>query len=199
MNYPKPIQHLISYFRKFSGVGRKTAERYAFQIITWSDDEVGKFAYFLKDLKKTLHLCQECGAILDSLSCKFCDSTSRDGSILCVISSPKDLFMIESTNTYNGMYQVLTSQLSPLDDTHPSDEELLRLKTRIEKQHIKELIIALDSTIEGDATALFLKKELKTFDIMITRLALGMPLGSSLEFLDEGTLSRALSTRTPMH
>lgn len=198
MNYPKPIQLIISHFQKISGVGKKTAERYAFQMISWQDTDIQKFTEVLRDLKESLYTCDTCGSLSDLETCKYCDPTRRDATHLCIISSPKDLFTIEATHSYNGMYHVLSHNLSPLEDTGPNEEELKNLKKRIQETGVKEVILALDSTIEGDATALYLKKDLSEHPVIITRLALGMPLGSTLEFLDEGTLSRALSTRTPI-
>lgn len=196
-HYPKTLQTLIAYLQKLPGVGRKTATRYAFQIISCQESEIADFTKFLSSLKEQLYTCRECGALLDQKNCYYCDTTRRDASQLCIISSPKDLFSIEATHSFNGMYHVLPGLLSPLDDIEPESLNLETLKTRIEKLGVQEIILALDSTIEGDATSLFLKKDLEKLSLSVTRLALGMPLGSTLDFLDAGTLSKALSSRSP--
>jgi recombination protein RecR len=127
--------------------------------------------------------------------CHFCDKYKRDASVICVISSAKDAFSIEETHSYKGLYHVIGGLLSPLDGRHPDHLLLNPLIKRIETLHIKEMIIALDSTIEGDATALFLKQQLSAKNLQISRLAFGLPMGSSLDFVDGGTLTRALTGR----
>ena len=199
MKYPKPLNTLISNLQKLPGVGQKTAERYSFDMISWSEKDIQIFARHLSVLKNSLINCSTCHALLDtteSEACKYCDPAKRDPTNLCILSSQKDLFSIESTHMYLGMYHILDGLLSPLNNFSPKDLNTDSLKARIKDLKIKEVILALDSTIEGDATSLFLKKELEEMDIKISRLALGMPIGSSLDFVDEGTLSKALSERT---
>lgn len=197
--YPEPLQKLITILRKLPGVGKKTAERFAFQIISWKESDLKNFSSLLGDLKNVLGNCRCCGALITHAQhCPFCDLTKRDGRYLCVVSSPKDIFSIESTGVYNGLYHVVSGLLSPLDDMGPEDISFDALKARLAKSEIKEIILAFDSTIEGDATALFIKRELEKEGVLTSRLALGMPLGSTLDYLDEGTLSRALSSRLPI-
>lgn len=199
MKYPKALNTLISNLQKLPGVGKKTAERYCFDLISWAPEDIEHFAYHLSVLKKKISSCKTCNALMDmedEKSCKYCDPSKREGTHLCILSSQKDLFSVEGTHMYLGMYHILDGLLSPANNFSPKDLHLEELKSRIEKLGIKEIILALDSTLEGDATSLFLKKELGKENIRISRLALGMPIGSSLDFIDEGTLSKALSERT---
>ncbi len=198
MSYPPALQKLISFLRKFPGVGKKTAERFAFQIISWKTDDLTAFADLLNNIKKNLITCSTCRALFEKSNCPFCDLSNRDPNFLCIVASPKDIFSIESTGVYKGLYHVIPGLLSPIDGIGPKELYFNELKTRLSHQNTKELILALDTTIEGDATSLFLKKELTPSGINVSRLAMGMPLGSSLDFLDEGTLSRAFSSRLPL-
>ena len=189
---------MISYLRKFPGVGKKTAERFAFQLISWKDPDLSSFARLLETIKNELHTCPSCKALYDKEKCPFCDPETRDSKFLCIVASPKDIFTIEATGIYNGFYHVIPCLLSPVDHFGPNELHFTELKERLAKTEAKEVILALDSTIEGDATSLFLKKELNRAGISVSRLAMGMPLGSSLDFLDEGTLTRAFSSRLPV-
>ncbi len=198
MKYPIPLQKLITLLKKIPGVGQRTAERYAFQMIQWKESDLSNLAYTLANLKNDLTPCPECGALKDELKCPFCNDPKRDKKTLCIVSSPKDIFAIENTSIFNGIYHVMPGLLSPIDGLGPEEMKFETLKQRIETLHIREVILALDSTVEGDATALFLKRELGKLDVLLSRLALGMPLGSSLDFIDEGTLSQALSARLPI-
>ncbi|MCH9811617.1 recombination mediator RecR [bacterium] len=199
MRYPKALQTLLQNLQKFPGVGKKTAERYGFDLLSWDPKDIEQFAHNLILLNQKIESCKTCGALIDkteSHQCKFCDKEKRDSTNLCILSSQKDLFAVEGTHMYLGMYHILNGLLSPQDNFSPKDLDLAGLKKRIEDLEVKEIILALDSTLEGDATSLFLKKELETLNVRISRLALGMPIGSSLDFIDEGTLSKALSERT---
>lgn len=199
MKFPPALNTLISNLQKLPGVGKKTAERYSFDIITWSQSDLETFAKHISELKDRLTTCKECNALLDNTDnkpCTYCDTVNRDSNNLCILSSQKDLFAVEGTHMYLGMYHILDGLLSPSNNFSPQNLNLDALKERIKKLQIKEIILALDSTLEGDATSLYLKRELDTMGVKISRLALGMPIGSSLDFIDEGTLSKALSERT---
>ena len=198
MKYPLPLQRLITLLKKFPGVGQRTAERYAFQIINWKEVDLTNLAHTLAHLKNDLTACADCGALKDVSKCFFCTDVRRDKKVLCIVSTPKDIFSIESTGIFNGIYHVMPGLLSPLDGLGPDDMGFDHLKKRVEKVGAREIILALDSTVEGDATALYLKRELEKLNIIISRLALGMPLGSSLDFVDGGTLSQALTARLPL-
>lgn len=192
--YPLALQQLIASLKMLPGVGSKTAERFAFQLLTWQDEPLENFAEVIATLKTKIHTCPVCHCLMDREVCEFCDINKRDSSLLCIISSPKDAYSIEETHTYKGLYHVLGGLLSPLDGRTADRLNLPQLLDRISSLSIREVIVALDSTLEGDATALYLKEQLgKT--IPVSRLALGLPMGSPLEYVDGGTLSRALMGR----
>ncbi|MBP9840991.1 MAG: recombination protein RecR [Simkaniaceae bacterium] len=194
--YPAPLETLISHFQKLPGVGRKTAERFAFKILTWKSSELSLFASHLKEIQEELSHCETCGALISTV-CPFCTSSFRDRSRLCVVATPKDIFSIEKTHQYQGLYHVLGALLSPIDGIFPEKLHLHKLKARLHAEPIQEVIIALDSTLEGDTTSLFLKEELK--HLKLTRLAFGMPMGSSIDYVDESTLSQAFTGRQLLH
>jgi recombination protein RecR len=196
--YPVALQQLIASLKMLPGVGSKTAERFAFHLLTWTDDALHDFSSTASSLKTKIHTCSVCHCLKDSdprQTCEFCDLSRRDASLLCLISSPKDAYAIEETHAYRGLYHVLGGLLSPLDGRTAERLNLPKLIERISGLQVKEVIVALDSTLEGDATALYLKEQLGKLGIPVSRLALGLPMGSALEYVDGGTLSRALSGR----
>lgn len=192
--YPKNLLTLIAYLKKLPGIGRKTAERFAFELIKWKSEELENLGNIFFSLKKNIQTCNQCGCLKDAGQCLFCND-KREKSVMCIIASPKDAYSIEETRSYNGLYHVIENLISPLDGYNIEELNLTRLEKRIEENNIKEIIIALDSTLEGDATALFLKSRLKNKNISVSRLAFGLPVGSSLEYIDEGTLAKAFSGR----
>lgn len=194
MQFPKPLLTLIEQLRKLPGVGLKSAERLAFSLIDWDEKSLTDFASAISSLPSQIESCCTCGAWKDQVECRFC-AVQRRSHQLCVVASPKDIYLFEQTGAYKGAYHVLGGVLSPILNQTPPKERLSTLKERIQADHIEELILALDSTLEGDATALYLKKELADFQVSLTRLALGLPMGTSLDYIDEGTLARALSGR----
>jgi len=193
--YPHIINALIAYLKKFPGVGSKTAERYAFQLLDWPDHQLQDFAALIATFKEKIHPCPSCGCLLEELVCTFCDPLKRDMQSLCIISSPKDVYPLEETKVYKGLYHVIGGLLSPMEGKTPEDLKIGSLKERIVKLQIKDVIIALDSTLEGDATALYLKEQMQEWGVRVSRPAMGMPMGSSLEYVDGGTLARALIGR----
>ena len=168
--YPKDLLKLMHYLKKLSGVGSKTAERFAFELLQWEDFELDDVGNLFKTLKKTILHCDTCGCLIAQESCKFCDSSLRDSKKMCIVSSFRDVFLLEKTKTYNGFYHILETLLSPIDGKEIDEENIFRLKKRIEKYKISEVIIALDSTIEGDATSLYIKEELLDYKIDVSRL-----------------------------
>ncbi len=194
LRYPKDLQQLISYLKKLPGIGSKTAERFAFQLLNWDQAELESLGHLLHKIQKVLAKCEICGALIES-RCSFCNAQDRNQELLCIVSSARDIFLIEDTRSFCGLYHVIGPLLSPIDGHMPEHLHLETLKKRIKKNQVKEIIIALDSTLEGDTTALFLKEKLAEWNLEISRLAFGIPVGSSLEYTDEGTLARALCGR----
>lgn len=196
MKYPEHLLKLISVLKKLPGVGAKSAERFAFHLLNWPEEKLVEMSHVIQDIKKKLNYCDVCGCLTDGGSpCPFCEPGKRDPQVLCVVASPKDVFLIEETREFRGLYHVLGNLLSPLFHQAPPSRSIEKLKERVLSLGMKEVIVALDSTLEGDATALYLKKELEPLAISISRLALGLPMGSSFDYIDGGTLARALAGR----
>ena len=195
MEYTKPLQKLIEYFQKLPSIGPKTAQRLSLHILKMDTADVENFANAMVEAKTTIKYCSVCYNISSSDPCEICSSTSRDKTTICVVSEAKDLIAIEKTNEYNGLYHVLQGLISPIDGIGPEDIKVKELLTRVHKEDIKEIILALNPSVEGEATALYLSKLLKPFGIKVSRISYGIPLGSELEYTDELTLIRALETR----
>lgn len=196
MRYPDHLLKLIQVFKWLPGVGNRSAERFAFHLLTWSEEQLRELGTIVASTKEKLQHCSSCGCLMGEEGCLFCHAAQRDPSVMCVIASPRDVFAIEETQEYRGLYHVLGGVLSPLDRRGPEHLTLAKLKERLGALHVKEVVIALDSTLEGDATALFLKQELSHHPVQVSRLAFGLPMGSSLDYVDGGTLARALSGRS---
>jgi recombination protein RecR len=195
MRYPTHIQHLIAHFRQLPGVGGRTAERYVFHLLNWAPEQMEQMAETIRATPEKLVPCTTCGCILDEGECEICNDSNRDPAILCVLSSPRDLYAVEQTGQFRGLYHVITGLLSPLEGRSPEELGLLNLKARVENHGVQEVVLAFDSTADGDATALYIKELLGTLGVAISRPAYGMPMGSPLEYIDEGTLACALSGR----
>jgi recombination protein RecR len=193
--YPEALQALITYLRKFPGVGTRTAERFAFELLKWKSSDLQELGSLLSELQIKVLTCQTCGCLTGEGPCRFCNQTTRDGASLCILSTPRDAYAIEETRSFRGLYHVIEHLLSPLDGRHAAAIRIDRIEERIRKHQVKEVILAFDSTLEGDATALYLKQQLSQFPISISRLAFGLPVGSNLEYIDSGTLAKALSGR----
>lgn len=194
--FPKDLLTIIAHLKKLPGVGEKTAERFVFQMLKWRDQDLKDLSKILFSIKENVIPCSICGCLFTKdTTCSYCDLEKRDPHKLCIVSSPKEVYAIETTSAYNGLYHVLDKLLSPFDGYGIEVLKLDALHKRLTDHPIKEVIIALDSTLEGDATALFLKKQLDTLKINATRLAFGLPVGSSLEYIDGGTLKQALIGR----
>jgi recombination protein RecR len=195
MQYPAHLLKLIQVLKRFPGVGNKSAERFAFHLLKWPKDHLKDFSETIMTAKERLADCPDCGCLMDGSRCFFCDTSKRNPQIMCVLASTKEVFAMEATHEYKGLYHVLGGVLSPLENRGPEHLFLQKLKDRILSLGVKEVVVALDSTLEGDATALFLKQELSGYPIQVSRLAFGLPLGSSLDYVDGGTLARALLGR----
>ena len=195
MHYPAHLLKLIQSLKKLPGVGHKSAERFAFHLLTWRSEHLEELAQTIKETPYKLIPCSACGCLLDSDNCPYCNLNNRNTEVLCVLAYPKDVFAIEETREYRGLYHVLGGLLSPIEQKGPEHLSIPKLKERLANLPVKELVMALDSTLEGDATALYLKKELSSFPLKISRLAFGLPMGSSLDYVDGGTLARAFTGR----
>lgn len=195
MKYPDHLLKLIAVLKRLPGVGSRSAERFAFHLLNWPNKDLLEMGQVIRDIQEKLQKCNDCGCLKDDECCSFCDISKRDYQKICLIASAKDAYLIEETGEYRGLYHVLGHLLSPIHGRLVDVALVEKIKQRIQHNHIQEVIIALDSTLEGDATALFLKKELEALDIQTSRLALGLPMGSSLDFIDGGTLARALAGR----
>jgi recombination protein RecR len=193
--YPTDLITLIAYLRKLPGVGSKTAERFAFHLLSWPEMQVGSLADLIGSIKNKIKYCSECGCLSENANCFFCTQEQRSSGHLCLVATPKDVYAIEETRIYQGLYHVLGGLLSPIQGCTPEQLGIEKIKERVVQRGIKEIIIALDSTLEGDATALYLKEQIQSWGIKASRLAFGLPMGSTLDFIDGGTLTRALMGR----
>lgn len=193
---PNELLILISHLKKLPGVGTKTAERFAFEFLSWPNSDLIALGNTLQTIQQKISPCPDCGCLTpEPNACHFCQSTERDTSQLCILSSPRDVYAIEGTRSYRGLYHIIEHLLSPLDGRHISTIRLDKIEARIERHSISEVIIAFDSTLEGDTTALYLKNLLAKPNVKVSRLAFGLPVGSSLEYIDSGTLTRSLIGR----
>ena len=195
MRYPQHLLKLIESFKRLPGVGNKTAERFAFQMLDWTPQQLEQTAGLIQQIPDELKQCNECGCLKCDEHCTYCVPVRFDQGMMCVIASSKDVFAIEETHQFRGIYHVLGALISPLEGKGPELLPMQNIVERINKYQIEEVVIALDSTLEGDTTSLYLKKELDNLSINISRLALGLPMGSSLDYVDGGTLARAFSGR----
>lgn len=194
-NNAEPLERLIDQFARFPGIGRKGATRMAYQVMGMSDAEVVELASAIRDAKARLHRCKCCQNFTENDLCSICSSPKRDRSVICVVESPRDVTAIERTREYNGMYHVLHGLISPMDGIGADQLCVKELLARLGTGEVKEVIMATSPTVEGEATAMYLAKLIKPLGIKATRLAYGLPVGSSLEYADETTLYRAISGR----
>lgn len=195
MVYPDSLADLIDSFRKLPGIGEKTAERLALSIVDFKSDDVDFFADSLKNCKEKLQKCQICGHITDKDICDICSDDRRKNEVICVLEDYKSVFAFEKAGNYHGKYHVLNGLISPIDGINPEDINISSLVSRVEKLDHPELIIALRSTIEGEATSLYLQKIFEGKSVIISRLSYGIPMGTEIDYLDEMTLDRALEDR----
>lgn len=196
MGYPVTIEKLIQELVKLPGIGRRSAERIVFHLLNdASKDDITLLAQRLSELKERVRLCRRCHNLSEQEECHICLNPQRDKTILCVVERPNDVTSIEKTGTFNGLYHVLLGAIAPLDGKGPADLKIDTLINRISQERIREVIIATDSDTEGETTALYLTKLLKPLEVRITRIGLGLPVGSNLEYADSATLTKALESR----
>jgi recombination protein RecR len=195
MPYPKTLTTLINALRRFPGVGTRTAERYAFQMIEWQERHRKELTDAIGAVAVQLQTCSTCGCLRDSEECFFCQPVRASAGAICVIAHRRDAFTIEETGAFKGLYHVLGGLLSPIDGIDTEQLAIEALMQRIKTHQIQEVILALDATLEGDTTALYLKQLLHSLPVHVSRLAFGLPLGSAFSYVDGSTLARAFSGR----
>ena len=192
----QPLERLINNFQKLSGVGRKGATRMAYQILSMDKADAQEFSDAIIAVHSQIHRCPVCQNFTEKDVCKICDSQNRDKSVICIVESPRDVTTFEKTREYKGTYHVLHGLISPIDGLGVDQLTVKELLSRLNDDTVKEVIMATNPTVEGEATAMYLSRIIKPLGIKVTRLAYGLPVGSSLEFADEVTLFRALKGRT---
>jgi recombination protein RecR len=193
--FPASLETLIERFASLPGIGRKSAQRLAFHVLSLPDGEAEAFAAAILDAKKSVHTCPVCQNLTDGELCSVCASDKRDKSTVCVVAEPRDVLSIERSREYNGVYHVLHGVLSPMAHIGPDDIRIAELVKRVSDGGINEVIMATNPDTEGDTTAMYVARLLKPFEVRVTRLAYGIPVGSNLEFADDATLLRALEGR----
>lgn len=192
--YPKKFENLILAFQNLPGVGRKTAERYAFETLNWEQEKREEFVNALQVLIEGVNTCKVCGNLSDGDICSICSDQNRNHTLLCVVQSPKDILAIESIQEYKGVYHVLNGVINTSKGILPEDINIDSLVDKIHKDEIKEVILALDPTVEGETTSLYIEKLIGK-DVLVTRLAYGIPMGGHLDYTDSLTLLKAFQGR----
>jgi len=195
VNYPKVLENLIAKLIRFPGIGRRSAERIAFYILNSPHQEAKELSESILKIKHNLGLCKLCNNLSEADTCNICQDARRHKDIICVVEEPKDVLAVEKTANFNGVYHVLMGSIAPLEGRGPDDLKIKELLNRIKSESIKEVIIATDSDTEGEATALYLTKLIKPLGVKISRIGVGIPVGSNLEYIDSSTLSKALESR----
>lgn len=200
MKYPFSLQNLMNEFAKLPTVGPKTAERYVFYLLKKSPAELKKFAEAVSELKEKITTCQNCGAIAEKNPCLTCSDAKRDKSALCITADYRDMIALEKTGNYVGLYFILGGVINAIEGAGPEKLNIQKLKERLAKNYVREVILALDPSMEGEATVMYLTKIIKKdfSEIKITRLAKGLPMGANLEYADEITLTNALKYRNEL-
>ena len=193
--YPDSLKKLIESFKMLPGIGEKSAERMAFYVINMDQENTDFFADSIKMAKEKIKKCSICNGITDKDICDICSNDLRNKKILCVIEDPKSIFLFEKIGSFNGVYHVIDGLISPLDGVDPDDIGLEKLINRIHKEKFHEVIIAVKPSVEGETTALYIKKILEGMSVKVTRIASGIPIGTDIEYIDSMTLERALNDR----
>ena len=199
MKYPKSIEELIDCFKMLPGIGEKNAERLCFAVLHFNDEQSDKFSESIKNVKTKIKKCKICNNYTeDNDICEICNDSSRDKSTICVVESVKDLILLEKSNAYKGIYHVLEGLISPLEGINPEDIKINQLINRIKEEKIKEVILALNMTMEGETTSLYILKLLEGTGVSVTKIAAGIPVAADMEYLDSLTIQRALEGRNKL-
>ncbi len=191
-----PLSVLVEQLERLPGVGHKSAERLAYHVLTMPEADAQKLTGAISNARSKIRYCSICCNLSDSELCPICSDSSRDRSVICVVEDPKDIFAFEKTNEFNMTYHVLHGVLSPMQNIGPDDLKIKELLARLSGDEVKEVIMGLSSTVTGEATSMYLSKLIKPMGIKVTRLGFGIPVGADLEYADEVTLKRSVSTRT---
>lgn len=195
MILPKSFEQLVNTLTILPGVGEKTAERFVYSIYEKDIEEIENLANSLIDFKKNIKVCEICGCLSDTEICNICDNKKRDNSTICVVEDSKNVFFIEKTGKYDGLYHVLNGLISPIDGKDPDDLNIMSLIDKRINSNIKEIIIALNPSIEGEVTSLYIQKLLEKYNIKVSRLSYGIPMGTDIEYIDLMTLEMAFEDR----
>ena len=195
MDYPAPVQRLIDELRRLPGVGPKSAQRIAFYLLKGTQDDAARLAAAVQGLLEAIRLCSVCNAVTDREVCPTCADPARTDRIVCVVEEPQDLHSVEKTRDFRGRYHVLHGALSPLQGVGPDELKIQGLVERVRKGGVEEVILATSPTVEGEATAVYLARVLKPLGVRVTRIAMGVPVGSDLEWADEVTMAKAIEGR----
>ena len=199
MKYPKSLDELIESFKLLPGIGEKNAERLSFAVLQFSEENANKFSDSIKNVKNKIIKCKVCNNLTeDNDECSICRDDTRDNNTICVVENVKDLMLFEKSNAYKGKYHVLGGLISPLEGVNPEDIKINELIKRIEKEDIKEVILALNLSMEGETTSLYILKLLEGTDVSVTKIAAGIPVGADMEYLDSLTIQRALEGRNKL-
>ena len=194
-DFAEPLARLIQNIKRLPGIGQKSAQRIAFHVLRAQREDIDQLIQALTDVKEKLGLCVECNNISDSELCLYCRDESRDHGLICVLEEPHNILPIETTRQYNGVYHILHGAISPLRGIGPEQLRIKGLLERIQRRDIREIIVATNPTVEGEATAAYLSRLLKPLGLRVTRIAMGIPVGSDLEFADEVTMLKSLENR----
>ena len=197
-DFAEPLARLINEFKRLPGIGQKSAQRIAFHVLRAGREDAEQLAQAILDVKDKLGLCRICNNISDSDLCQFCRDTGRDPHVVCVVEEPHNILSVETTRQFEGRYHVLHGSLSPLRGIGPESLKIKGLVERIGQGEITEIVVATNPTVEGEATAVYLARLLKPLGVKVTRIAMGVPVGSDLEFADEVTMSKAMEGRREM-
>ena len=195
MNYPKTIINIIECFKKFPGIGEKTAERMALATLNMEEDALELFSKSLKNVKTKIKKCEKCGSLTESNLCEICKDEKRNHEIICVVEECKNVILFEKIGTYSGVYHVLEGLISPLEGINPEDIHIDKLIKRIKEEKIKEVILALKPSIEGETTSLYISKMLEKEPVKVSKIAHGIPMGAEIEYIDPLTLEMAMEDR----
>jgi len=198
MLYAPPIARLIEELTKLPGIGPKSAQRLAFWLLKAPDDDARQLAQAIVDAKQKVTYCSVCYNLTDDDPCAICQAPQRDRSIICVVEDPRDVVAMERTRDFRGLYHVLQGAISPMEGIGPDEIRIKELLSRLQDGQVKEVIVATNSSVEGEATAMYLARLIKPYGILVTRIAHGLPVGGDLEYADEVTLSKALEGRRQM-